>query len=29
VEFKVENLAGFLIRSRLMTAAEMQAMRQR
>jgi eukaryotic-like serine/threonine-protein kinase len=29
VEFKVENLCGFLIRSKLMTPAEMQAMRQR
>lgn len=29
VEFKVENLCGFLIRSKLMTADEMQAMRQR
>jgi serine/threonine protein kinase len=29
VEFKVENLCGFLIRSKLMTAEEMLAMRQR
>src|ERR1700722_17751247 len=29
VKFKVENLCGFLIRSKLMTAAEMQAMRAR
>jgi serine/threonine protein kinase len=29
VEFKVENLCGFLIRSKLMSADEMQAMRQR
>jgi eukaryotic-like serine/threonine-protein kinase len=29
VEFKVENLCGFLIRSKLMTPQEMQAMRQR
>ncbi len=29
VEFKVENLGGFLIRSKLMSASEMQAMRER
>jgi eukaryotic-like serine/threonine-protein kinase len=29
VEFKVENLSGFLIRSKLMRANEMQAMRER
>lgn len=29
VEFKVENLCGFLIRSKLMTAEEMLAMKQR
>ena len=29
MEFKVENLCGFLIRSKLMTGPEMQAMRQR
>jgi serine/threonine protein kinase len=29
VEFKVENLCGFLIRGKLLTPAEMQAMRQR
>ncbi|HZZ81078.1 MAG TPA: serine/threonine-protein kinase [Gemmataceae bacterium] len=29
MEFKVENLCGFLIRSKLMTPQEMQAMRQR
>ena len=29
MEFKVENLCGFLIRSKLMTASEMLAMRQR
>jgi len=29
VEFKVDNLCGFLIRSKLMTPEEMQAMRQR
>ena len=29
MEFKVENLCGFLIRSKLMTPAEMQAMRAR
>ncbi|MBI2806240.1 MAG: protein kinase [Planctomycetes bacterium] len=29
MEFKIENLCGFLIRSKLMTPAEMQAMRQR
>ncbi|MBM3997373.1 MAG: serine/threonine protein kinase [Planctomycetes bacterium] len=29
MEFKVENLCGFLIRSKLMTPEEMQAMRQR
>lgn len=29
MEFKVENLCGFLIRSKLMTPAEMQAMRER
>ncbi len=29
MEFKVENMCGFLIRSKLMTPEEMQAMRQR
>ena len=29
MEYKVENLCGFLIRSKLMTANEMLAMRQR